>query len=111
MVHDQYEEEQRKKDGLGPKDRTRKYPYSASLNYWQAMAHYVGKLLGIRPGEIMDTWCCAELCVAYGEYANEVTIQNYEEWKNLDPKTRRKIDHPEQYHVRFYDKDDVSGKV
>lgn len=65
------------------------------------MAHYVGKVLHIRPNEILDTWGVPELIVAYGEYANEVSEQNYEEWKQLDAASRTG-ERPEKFIVKFY---------
>ena len=68
------------------------------------MAHYVGKVLHIRPNEILDTWGVPELIVAYGQYANEVSQENYEEWKNLDAESRHG-ERPEEYIVKFYGAD------
>ena len=65
------------------------------------MAHYVGRELHIRPSEILDTWCAAELVVAYGQYANEQSSRNYEEWKQLDAKARAKVRQPSKYVVYF----------
>lgn len=62
------------------------------------MAHYVGKVLHIRPSEILDTWGCAELLVAYGEYSNEASQEAYEVWKSGDKKGER----PDKYHVEFW---------
>ena len=67
------------------------------------MAHYVGKTLHIRPSEILDTWGCAELLVAYGEYANEVSQENYAIWKSGDKKGKR----PEKFHVEFFTIEDL----
>lgn len=67
------------------------------------MAHYVGKVLHIRPSEILDTWGVAELIVAYGEYANEVSEENYETWTHLDAKDRG--ERPEKYIVKFLGED------
>ena len=65
------------------------------------MAHYVGKLLHIRPSEILDTWGVAELLVAYGEYANEAANENYETWKAYNlPQPKNKVP-PKKYVVRF----------
>lgn len=64
------------------------------------MAHYVGKVLHIRPNEILDTWSSPELIVAYGEYVNEVSEQNYENWAQLDASQRGEP--PEKYAVKFY---------
>lgn len=69
---------------------------------YSQMAHFVGKVLHIRPNEILDTWGVPELIVAYGEYANEVSQRNYEEWKSLDAKERGKIPKPKEYIVEFY---------
>lgn len=52
------------------------------------MAHFVGEKLNIRPSEILDTWGVAELLVAFGQYANEITNQNFQQWKAMDPKYR-----------------------
>lgn len=65
------------------------------------MAHYVGKELRKRPSEILDSWGVPELIVAFGQYANEKSMQNYEEWKHLDPKTQAKTTKPNQYIVYF----------
>lgn len=65
------------------------------------MAHYVAKELRQRPSEILDTWGTAELIVAFGQYANEKSSQDYEEWKHLDSKQRAKIKKPSQYIVYF----------
>lgn len=65
------------------------------------MAHYVAKVLHQRPNEILDTWCVPELVVAFGEYANEKSSENYEEWKQLDSEARAKIKQPSKYIVYF----------
>lgn len=65
------------------------------------MAHYVGKLLHIRPNEILDTWGVPELIVAYGEYANELADRNYRQWKDLPAEQRAKVEKPPKYIVRF----------
>lgn len=64
------------------------------------MAYFVAKTLGMRPGEILDTWNEPELIVAYGHYANEISSENYEQWKQLDPKVRGTK--PKQYNVWFH---------
>lgn len=53
----------------------------------------------MRPNEILDTWGVAELIVAYGEYANEISERNYEDWAHLDAKDRG--ERPEKYIVKF----------
>lgn len=62
------------------------------------MAHYVAKVLHIRPNEILDTWGCAELLVAYGEYSNEQSLEAYEVWKSGGHNGER----PNKYHVEFW---------
>lgn len=42
------------------------------------MAYFVARELHIRPYEILTTWSCEELCVAYGEYANIHSNEAYE---------------------------------
>lgn len=66
------------------------------------MAHYVAKVLHQRPNDILDNWGCAELIVAFGEYANEESRQRYEEWKNLDAQARAKNPKPDEYAVYFH---------
>lgn len=74
------------------------------------MAHYVGKVLCIRPSEILDTWGVPELLVAFGQYANEVTYKNFKEWEALDKSVRKGINKPEEYAVRFYSPDKLEEK-
>lgn len=69
------------------------------------MAYYVAKVLKMRPNEILDTWGTAELIVAFGEYANEESIRNYEQWKSLDSEQRAKVEKPEKYAVYFHGTD------
>lgn len=73
------------------------------------MAHTVGKILHIRPNEILDTWGVAELIVAFGYYTDEITSQNYEKWKDLEPKERSKIAKPKEYNVKFYGLDKIGN--
>ena len=65
------------------------------------MAHYVAKVLHIRPNDILDNWCVPELIVAFGEYANEEANRNYEEWKHLSAEARQGYEKPQQYIVKF----------
>lgn len=97
------------KDGDEKPVKPSEYPYLASLNYYTSMAHFVAKKLCMRPSEILDTWNCAELLVAYGEYSNEISIKNFVEWKSLDPQTRRKNERPDKYNIRFYTKEETDG--
>ena len=65
------------------------------------MAHYVGRILHIRPNDILDTWGVPELVVAFGEYANEDADKTYQEWKSFPTESRQKVERPLQYIVRF----------
>ena len=65
------------------------------------MAHYVAHELQQRPSDILDKWGVPELIVAFGQYANEKSMQNYEEWKQLDSSSRAKINKPSKYIVYF----------
>lgn len=67
------------------------------------MAFFVGKVLHIRPNDILDNWGTAELIVTFGFYANERTQQQYEQWKQLDSETRAKTQKPNEYIVYFHD--------
>lgn len=78
-----------------------KKDFFAKFNLDNHMAYFVAKTLNMRPGEILDTWSYPELIVAYGHYANEISSKNYEEWKQLDSKSRGKA--PKRYNVRFYE--------
>lgn len=63
------------------------------------MAHFVAKEIGMRPGEILDTWSVPELIVAYGEYMNEISRKNYAEWRAMPVQSRGS--QPEEYIVEF----------
>lgn len=65
------------------------------------MAHFVAKELNLRPSDILDHWGVAELIVAFGQYANDRSSKNYEEWKQLDSQTRAKTMQPSKYIVYF----------
>lgn len=65
------------------------------------MAHYVAKVLHQRPNDVLDKWGVAELIVAFGEYANEESERNYQDWKSLSTEARAKIEKPNRYTVRF----------
>jgi len=75
--------------------------FMAKMNLYVAMAHFVGKTLHIRPNEILDTWGTPELAVAFGYYANEISLQNYEQYKSLDAKERAKMGEVKKYTVKF----------
>lgn len=76
--------------------------YFAVFDLPSQMAHFVGKVLHIRPLEILENWGVPELAVAYGTYANEISTQNYETWKQMDAKERAKVERPKKYVVEFY---------
>ena len=65
------------------------------------MSHFVAHELHMRPNEILDTWGVPELIVAFGQYANERSSKNYEEWKQLDSESRNKVKQPSKYIVYF----------
>lgn len=49
------------------------------------MAYFVAKELHLRPLDILTTWNCEELLVAYGYYANQHAAENY---ASISPKER-----------------------
>lgn len=54
------------------------------------MAYFVAKELGMRPTEILNTWCVEELMVAYGHYINSKSAEYVEsvpqkEWATHKP--------------------------
>lgn len=54
------------------------------------MAYFVAKELGMRPIEILTTWNCEELLVAYGNYINQKSAEYVEsvpekEWAKHKP--------------------------
>ena len=53
------------------------------------MAYFVARELHIRPYEILTTWTCEELCVAYGEYANIHSAESYEARMSLFRKNEK----------------------
>lgn len=75
--------------------------YLAKFNVYTSMAHYVAKVLHQRPNDVLDKWGVAELIVAFGEYANEESEKNYQDWKNLSTEARAKVEKPSRYTVRF----------
>lgn len=66
------------------------------------MAHYVGKLLKIRPNEILDTWGVSELIVAYGVYRNEQQYKAYNEVQEYNKTAKKKVPRVQEYAVKFY---------
>ena len=66
------------------------------------MAHYVARILHQRPNDILDKWGVPELIVAFGEYANEDSEKQYQEWRSLPTETRTRVEKPNRYAVRFF---------
>lgn len=75
------------------------------------MAHYVAKVLKIRPNEILYHWGVSELIVAYGIYANEQQQKNFNEIKEHNKVSNKKIPMIDEYAVRFYTRDDVLASL
>lgn len=66
------------------------------------MAHYVGKILKIRPNEILDRWGVSELIVTYGIYRNEAQMKAYREVQEYNKNSKKKIPRIPEYAVKFY---------
>jgi len=81
--------------------------YFAKLDAYSQMAQYVGKILKMRPNDILDNWGVAELIVTFGTYRNEESYQNFLEWKSLDIETKKKVKRPEPFAVKFYTNEDL----
>lgn len=75
--------------------------YFADFNLYTYMAHFVAKILHLRPSEILDTWGVPELLVAYGQYANEMADEQYESWKAIHLPSSEPKKPPRRYVVRF----------
>lgn len=73
------------------------------------MAHCVGKTLHIRPNDILDRWGVPELVVAFGYYADQVSLSDYDMWKSMDAQSRSKQKPPEKYNVKFIGLDKIDG--
>lgn len=71
------------------------------------MAHYVARVLKIRPNDILDGWGVAELVVAYGEYMNEDYAKNYNEWESVHGK-KKQNKKPQKYAVDFKTREQLS---
>lgn len=67
------------------------------------MAHYVAKILHLRPNSIMDDWGVPELVVAYGIYKDEESAKQHYEVKahNKHAKGADRIKLPPLYAVKF----------
>lgn len=75
--------------------------YFADFDLYTHMAHFVAKILHIRPNDIMDTWGVPELIVAYGQYANEAADESYQTWKASHRPKGYEPPEPKRYVVRF----------
>lgn len=72
------------------------------------MAHYVAKLLHMRPSHILDDWGIPELLVAYGQYANEAAEESFQGW--LMRHTKNPPDErPPRYVVQFIGVDELEA--
>ena len=99
MAHSRTQKQEESSDG--------EIVYFAKLDAYSQMAQYVGKILKMRPNDILDNWGVAELIVTFGTYRNEESYQNFLEWKSLDMETKKKVKRPEPFAVKFYTNEDL----
>lgn len=71
------------------------------------MAHYVAKILKIRPNDILDRWGVSELLVAYGIYRNEAQEKVYSEIESYNRTAKKKIPRVNRYAVKFYSRKEL----
>lgn len=71
------------------------------------MAHYVAKILKIRPNDILDHWGVSELLVAYGIYRNEAQEKAYSEIESYNRTAKKKIPRVNRYAVKFYSRKEL----
>ena len=71
------------------------------------MAHYVAKILKIRPNDILDRWGVSELLVAYGIYRNEAQEKAYSEIESYNRTAKKKIPRVNRYDVKFYSRKEL----
>lgn len=71
------------------------------------MAHYVAKILKIRPNDILDRWGVSELLVAYGIYRNEAQKKAYSEIESYNRTAKKKIPRVNRYAVKFYSRKEL----
>lgn len=90
-------------------DRSTNQPktYDADLNIYSFMAHYVAKILKLRPNDILDCWGVSELLVAYGIYRNEAQQKAYAEVESYNKTAKKKIPRVNRYAVKFYSKTEL----
>lgn len=86
-----------------------KKTYNPEVDDYSTMAHYVGKILGIRPSVILDTWSVPELIVAFGIYRNEQQEEIYQNVKaqNKHLKGKDRLPKVERYIVKFYSREEA----
>jgi hypothetical protein len=66
------------------------------------MAYFVAKKLHLRPNEILNHWGISELIVTYGIYANEDSQKNFYEVQEYNKTSKKKMQLPKMYAVKFY---------
>ena len=88
-------------------DRKKKESFLARLNIYSFMAHYVAKVLKLRPNDILDHWGVSELIVAYGMYANEQQHEAHMKIKDYNKTAKKKMEQVNEYAVMFYSKQDL----
>ncbi|OUP61678.1 hypothetical protein B5F14_01610 [Faecalitalea cylindroides] len=77
------------------------------MNIYSFMAHYVAKILKIRPNDILDRWGVSELLVAYGIYRNEAQEKAYSEIESYNRTAKKKIPRVNRYAVKFYSRKEL----
>lgn len=88
-----------------------KKTYNPEVDDYSSMAHYVAKVLGIRPSIILDEWTVPELIVAFGIYRNEQQEEIYQNVKaqNKHLKGKDKLPKVDRYIVKFYSREDAES--
>lgn len=81
--------------------------YDPEWNIYTFMAHYVAKILKLRPNDILDCWGVSELIVAYGYYRNEAQQKAFAEVESYNSSAKKKIPRVNRYAVRFYTRQEL----
>lgn len=81
--------------------------FDPDWNIYTEMAHYVAKILKLRPNDILDHWGVSELIVAFGYYANEAQLKAFNEVESYNSTAKKKIPRVNRYAVRFYSKKEL----
>lgn len=71
------------------------------------MAYLVAKELSLRPLEILTTWSCEELLVAYGVYANAHSKEAYD-MKSKADRRKEKLTWLDRWAVPFFTQGQMS---